>query len=233
MLEVRNLRAGYGALNVLWDVSAAFPAGELSVILGPNGAGKTSLLRAITAVIPVTHGETTLSGVSLAGYSTWEIARRGMVMIPEGRLIFHDMNVEENLLLGAFAPAQRVHARERLEEAYTVFPRLAERRKQQAASLSGGEAQMLAMARGLMSDPDILLIDEPSLGLAPLIVRELFDLLGKIKARGKTLVLVEQNTALALEVADRVYLLRGGKVVLEEAAAQVDSARLHDLYFAR
>jgi branched-chain amino acid transport system ATP-binding protein len=154
-------------------------------------------------------------------------------MIPEGRMIFRDLSVAENLMLGAFPKSRRAEAEERTDAAYALFPRLAERRRQLAGSLSGGEAQMLAMARGLMSNPKILLIDEPSLGLAPVIVHELFALLEKIKDQGRTIVLVEQNTARALAVADDVYVLASGRVVLRAPAREVDLERLHGLYFAR
>jgi len=233
VLEIRDLRAGYGAINVLWDVSLSIAEGRLTSIIGPNGAGKTTLLRAIMGIVPLTQGDISLRGKSLAHVNTWELAELGVAMIPEGRMIFRDLTVEENLLLGAFPKAQRDHAPRRLDQAYSLFPRLAERRTQLAGSLSGGESQMLAMGRGLMSEPEILLIDEPSLGLAPVIVQELFELLRTIKAQGRTIVLVEQNTTLAVDVADRVYLLSSGRIVLDEAAANVDLDVLHELYFSR
>ena len=231
MLELNNVRAGYGAINVLWDVSLAMEAGRLTTIIGPNGAGKTTLLRAIMGLLPVSQGDITLHGKRLSGKPTWDMADAGVAMIPEGRMIFRDMSVEENLIIGAFNKAHRAHVKTRLEAAYEMFPRLRERRAQLAGSLSGGEAQMLAMARGLMSDPKLLIVDEPSLGLAPLVVNELFEILARLKAEGRTIILVEQNTERALAVADHVYLLQGGKVVLSEAAASVTLARLHDLYF--
>ena len=233
MLEIRGLRAGYGALNVLWDVDLAFAPGRLTTIIGPNGAGKTTLLRAIMGQIPVTRGEIELDGRALVGTPTWRMGESGIVMIPEGRMVFRDMSVEENLLLGAYAVRRRVGIAKRIGDAYAMFPRLAERRMQLAGSLSGGEAQMLAMARGLMSEPKLLLIDEPSLGLAPVVVREIFALLARLKAEGRTIVLVEQNTHRAVAIADQVYLLQSGRVVLSQPAADVDLDRLHQLYFAR
>ncbi|HEU5435974.1 MAG TPA: ABC transporter ATP-binding protein, partial [Telluria sp.] len=194
MLELTNVRAGYGAINVLWDVSLSAARGQLTTIIGPNGAGKTTLLRAIMGLVPVTQGAIALDGKALAGKRTWDMADLSVAMIPEGRMVFRDMSVEENLTMGAFPKAQRLHLATRLEEAYVMFPRLRERRKQLAGSLSGGEAQMLAMARGLMSDPKLLIIDEPSLGLAPVMVNELFEILGRLKQGGRTIVLVEQNT---------------------------------------
>jgi branched-chain amino acid transport system ATP-binding protein len=233
MLELKQVRAGYGAINVLWDVSLSAAAGELTTIIGPNGAGKTTLLRAIMGLVPVTQGDIALRGRSLAGTHTWDMAALSVAMIPEGRMTFRDMSVEENLIMGGYPKAHRAHVNARLEDAYAMFPRLKERRKQLAGSLSGGEAQMLAMARGLMSDPKLLIIDEPSLGLAPVVVNELFEILARLKDGERTIVLVEQNTQRAVGVADHVYLMQSGKVVLSQAAAEVDLARLNELYFAR
>ncbi len=233
MLEISNVRAGYGSINVLWDVSLSFGEKQLSTIIGPNGAGKTTLLRAIMGLIPVAQGEITLGGKKLNGTSTWDMMDFGVAMIPEGRMIFRDMKVEENLMMGAFPKQHRARSKANLERAYEMFPRLRERRQQFAGSLSGGEAQMLAMARGLMSDPKILIIDEPSLGLAPVIVHELFAILRRLKEEGRTIILVEQNTNMAIGVADQVYLMQSGKVVLSQPAAEVDLNHLHDLYFAR
>jgi len=233
MLEIRGLTAGYGALDVLRDVDIDIAPGRLTTIIGPNGAGKTTLLRAIMGQIPVTRGEIALDGRALVGTPTWRMGESGIVMIPEGRMVFRDMSVEENLLLGAYAVRRRAGIAKRIADAYAMFPRLAERRMQLAGSLSGGEAQMLAMARGLMSEPKLLLIDEPSLGLAPVVVREIFALLARLKAEGRTIVLVEQNTHRAVAIADQVYLLQSGRVVLSQPAADVDLDRLHQLYFAR
>ena len=233
MLEVDQVRAGYGAINVLWDVSLKAETGKLTTIIGPNGAGKTTLLRAIMGLVPVTSGEIRLNGQRLNGTPTWGMADHGIAMIPEGRMVFRDMSVEENLIMGAFHKSHRPHVKRRLEEAYDMFPRLRERRTQLAGSLSGGEAQMLAMARGLMSDPRLLIIDEPSLGLAPLIVNELFEILARLRGGGRAIILVEQNTERAIGVADHVHLVQSGKVVLAQAAAMIDLQQLHALYFAR
>ena len=233
MLEVDNVRAGYGAINVLWDVTLSVAKGQLTTIIGPNGAGKTTLLRAIMGLLPVSQGGIRYDGKPLNGTSTWDMLGLGMAMIPEGRMIFRDMTVEENLMMGAFPKQHRSGSRQNCEKAYAMFPRLKERRNQLAGTLSGGEAQMLAMGRGLMSDPNLLMIDEPSLGLAPVVVNELFDILGRLKAEGRTIVLVEQNTQKAVAVADHVYLMQSGKVVLSQPAAEVSLERLHDLYFAR
>jgi branched-chain amino acid transport system ATP-binding protein len=233
MLELDRLRAGYGAINVLWDVSMTVEAGKLTTIIGPNGAGKTTLLRAIMGLVPVGGGDIRLNGASLNGTQTWNMADHGVAMIPEGRMVFRDMSVEENLIMGAFHKSHRPHVKARLEQSYEMFPRLRERRAQLAGSLSGGEAQMLAMARGLMSDPRLLIIDEPSLGLAPLVVNELFEILQRLKTGGRTIVLVEQNTERAIGVADHVYLMQSGKVALSQPATTVSLERLHELYFGR
>ena len=233
MLEVDKLRAGYGAINVLWDVSLSVAKGQLTTIIGPNGAGKTTLLRAIMGLVPSSAGSIRLDGKVLNGTPTWKMSDASVTMIPEGRMTFRDMSVEENLIMGAFPKAHRAHMRARLEESYAMFPRLRERRKQLAGSLSGGEAQMLAMARGLMSDPQLLIIDEPSLGLAPLVVHELFEILARLNDGRRTMILVEQNTARAVGVADHVYLMQSGKVALSQQASEVDLDHLHELYFAR
>ncbi|MGR7996208.1 MULTISPECIES: ABC transporter ATP-binding protein [unclassified Xanthobacter] len=231
MLETRNLTSGYGAITVLWDVNLTFREGALTAIVGPNGAGKTTLLRTLTGLLPY-QGEILLGGQPLKG-KTWDLAAQGIVMVPEGRLVFRDMSVEENLYLGAYPERCRADLATNLERMYTFFPRLKERRHQLAGSLSGGEAQMVAMGRGLMAKPRILLIDEPSLGLAPVIVNEVFDIIRKLKGEGTTIILIEQNTRMALSVADDLHLMRSGKVVMSEPAAGVDIDRLHDLYFAR
>lgn len=232
MLEIRNLRAGYGAINVLWDVNLSFAEGQLTTIVGPNGAGKSTLLKTIMGLVAPSQGDIKLRGESLAQSRTWDMSEKGVVLVPEGRLVFRDMSVEENLIMGAFARQKRPAMARNIERAYELFPRLKERRKQLAGSLSGGEAQMVAMARGMMAEPRILLIDEPSLGLAPVIVQEIFNILRRLKEDGVTIVLVEQNTHMALSVADRVYMMRSGRVVLDKPAADIDVAKLHDLYFA-
>jgi len=233
LIEIAGLRAGYGPINVLWGVDLAFEAGRVTTIVGPNGAGKTTLLRALMGLVRPSAGTVLYDGRDIAGARTWDVVERGLVMIPEGRLVFADMSVEDNLKMGAFPRPARAKAKANLERAYRTFPRLAERRRQLAGSLSGGEAQMLAIARGLMEEPRVLLIDEPSLGLSPLMVDDIFTTLHRLKDEGQTMVLVEQNTNRALALADHVHLMRGGTVVLSQPAAEVDLARLHDLYFAR
>ena len=233
MLELDRVRAGYGAINVLWDVSLRARTGQLTAIIGPNGAGKTTLLRAIMGLIPVNGGEIRLDDKRLNGTPTWHMADHGVAMITEDRLIFRDMSVEENLVMGAFHPSHRAHVKARLERSYVMFPRLRERRVQLAGSLSGGEAQMLAMARALMSEPRLLIVDEPSLGLAPVVVNEVFATLERLKADGRTIILVEQNTERAIAIADHVYLMQSGKVALSQPAADVRLDQVNELYFAR
>ena len=233
MLEINNLQAGYGSINVLWDVSIQMPTGGVTAILGPNGAGKTTLLRAIMGIVPVSQGEILLDGKNINRVKTWNMPEIGLSMIPEGRMIFTDMTVEENLIMGAFPKQHRLQINENIDHVYNLFPHLKARKRQIAGSLSGGEAQMLAMGRGLMSAPQTILIDEPSLGLAPVIVQEVFEVLERLKSESRTLVLVEQNTHMALRIADHVHLMQSGKVLLSKPADQIDIDQLHDLYFAR
>lgn len=233
MLEINNLQAGYGSINVLWDVSIQMPAGRVTAILGPNGAGKTTLLRAIMGIVPISQGEILHNGKNINRVKTWNMPEIGLSMIPEGRMIFNDMTVEENLIMGAFPKQHRLQINENIDHVYNLFPHLKARKRQIAGSLSGGEAQMLAMGRGLMSAPQTILIDEPSLGLAPVIVQEVFEVLERLKSETRTIVLVEQNTHMALRIADHVHLMQSGKVLLSKPADQIDIDQLHDLYFAR
>ncbi|WP_448188418.1 ABC transporter ATP-binding protein [Azospirillum sp. sgz301742] len=232
LLEIERLRAGYGAINVLWDVSLSIAPGETTVIVGPNGAGKTTLLRALMGLVSVQAGDIRMDGVSIRNRRTWDSVAAGLVMIPEGRMIFPDMSVEDNLMMGAFPPKCRNNWKANKDMVFDMFPRLKERRGQLAGTLSGGEAQMLAMGRGLMEEPRLCLIDEPSLGLAPVVVDEIFRILTRLKQEGLTIVLVEQNTVRALKIADQVYLMQSGRVALSERGDRVDLDRLHALYFA-
>jgi branched-chain amino acid transport system ATP-binding protein len=232
MLEIQGLRAGYGTINVLWDVSLSAKEHQTTTIIGPNGAGKTTLLRAIMGLVAPTQGEIRIGGRSMLGVPTWDIVEQGIAMVPEGRWIFRDMTVEDNLLMGAFPRNCRANAARNMAMVFDLFPRLKERRRQAAGSLSGGEAQMLAIGRALMEEPRVLLIDEPSLGLAPVMVDEIFAIFARLKEERRTVVLVEQNTHRALAIADQFHLMQGGRVAMSGSAADVDLDRLHALYFA-
>jgi branched-chain amino acid transport system ATP-binding protein len=214
MLRVERVEVSYGNIQALWGVSFDVASGEIVALVGANGAGKTTTLKTLSGLLRPTAGEILLDGARLDRLSTMEIVARGVVHVPEGRKLFPEMTVLDNLLLGAFGRSARPHQRERLEEVYAVFPRLAERRRQIAGTLSGGEQQMVAIGRGLMAGPRVLMLDEPSLGLAPILVEEMFRVIEEINRRGVTVLLVEQNTAHALAVAHRGFVLESGRVVL-------------------
>jgi branched-chain amino acid transport system ATP-binding protein len=214
MLRVERVEVSYGNIQALWGVSFDVASGEIVALVGANGAGKTTTLKTLSGLLRPSVGEIALDGARLDRLSTMEIVARGVVHVPEGRKLFPEMTVLENLLLGAFGRSARPHQRERLEEVYAVFPRLAERRRKIAGTLSGGEQQMVAIGRGLMAGPRVLMLDEPSLGLAPIMVEEMFRVIEEINRRGVTVLLVEQNTAHALAVAHRGFVLESGRVVL-------------------
>jgi branched-chain amino acid transport system ATP-binding protein len=214
MLEVRGLRAGYGAGVVIDGIDLDVAAGEFVVVIGPNGHGKTTLLKAISGLLPARAGSVRFKGEDVTGQRTESIVGRGLVQIPQGDLLFPDMSVQENLLLGGFTLGRSGGRAERLAEVYDIFPRLAERSGQRARTLSGGERRMLALGRGLMARAELLMIDEPSLGLAPVLVDEVYERISRIAASGVTVLLVEENFAHVREVADRVVLIENGSVVL-------------------
>jgi len=214
MLEVENLSVRYGKHVALADVALTLPKGEIAAILGANGAGKTSLLKAVAGIGPATPGaRIRLGGREIGTLPAHEIVEAGLALVPEGRGIFGELTVRENLALGAFARRARAGEAERLARVFALFPRLAERLAQPARTMSGGEQQMVAIGRALMSAPDILLLDEPSLGLSPLICKELFGALRRVRDAGIGILLVEQNAKRALAVADRGYLLENGRIV--------------------
>jgi branched-chain amino acid transport system ATP-binding protein len=221
LLQVRKLHAQYGPTRVLHGIDFDVRQGGITTILGANGAGKTTTLRAICNMVR-THGEITLSGERIDGKPTEDIVRRGVAHVPDGRGTFLHLTVEENLRMGAYTRRDKAQVQQDYERIYGYFPRLRERRRQEAGTLSGGEQQMLAVSRALMLRPRLLLLDEPSFGLAPLIVRELFNILGEInKAEGTSILLVEQNATLALRLADHAYLLETGKVVISGKADDI------------
>ena len=221
MLELTGISAGYGHFTALWDVALRVSAGEAVAVVGPNGAGKTTLLRVISGVIAPRAGSLAFEGTPLTGRAPHEIVARGIAHVPEGRRLFPGLTVAENLKMGAFLPSARSHFRESLERVYTLFPVLAERQAQRAGSLSGGEQQMLAIGRALMSRPKLILLDEPSMGLAPVMVLRLFDLIRRIRAEGYTILVVEQNVRQVLKLVDRAYLLEVGRIRMEGRAAEL------------
>jgi branched-chain amino acid transport system ATP-binding protein len=221
LLEVSDLHAGYGPLAVLHGVGFTVEEGGISTLLGANGAGKTTTLRAVCGMVKP-KGSIKLAGEAIAGRATEDIVRRGVAHVPEGRGTFLDLSAEENLRIGAYTRRDKAGVKQDLERCYHYFPRLRERRHQQAGTLSGGEQQMLAIARALMLRPRLLLLDEPSFGLAPLVVQEIFRIMEVIRREQKVgMLLVEQNASLALEVADHAYLLETGRVVMGGPAEEV------------
>jgi branched-chain amino acid transport system ATP-binding protein len=221
MLEIRDLDAGYGEAQVLWDVALDVRAGEIVAILGANGAGKSTLLAAITGLVRARRGRITFEGEDVTRWSPERIVARGIGHVPQGRRLFGGLSVLDNLLMGAFHRSDGDGVREDLERVFTLFPRLAERRRQLAGKLSGGEQQMCAIGRGLMGRPKLLLVDELSLGLAPIVVEQLLEVLVSLRKRDVTLLVVEQDVQVALETADRAYVLETGRVALSGSAAQI------------
>ena len=216
MLSITNLHAGYGKVEVLHGILLEVPKGKLVTLIGSNGAGKTTTMRAISGMLKPKSGSVTLGGADITGHDSHKIARAGLAHSPEGRRVFASMTVTDNLLLGAFPRFTRARARgdikRDLEKALELFPRLKERQGQLAGTLSGGEQQMLAMARAVMLNPDVILLDEPSMGLAPILVEEVFRIITRLKAEGVTMLLVEQFAAAALNVADYGYVLENGSI---------------------
>ncbi|MCG7503580.1 ABC transporter ATP-binding protein [Mesorhizobium retamae] len=221
MLEVTDLEVAYGDVRALWGVSIHVDAGSVVAIVGANGAGKTTLLKAISGLVPAKRGEIKLSGTSLLGRLPEDIARLGIAHVPEGRGLFRQMTVLENLELGAFQPKARANMKRALEKAYDLFPRLKERTGQKAGSLSGGEQQMLAIARATMSEPSLLILDEPSIGLSPLVVQQMFQLIEALHKQGVTILLVEQNIHQALKIADYAFVLKTGELAMQGTGAEL------------
>ena len=215
LLQVEALAAGYGEVQVLWGLSLAARRGRLTTLVGANGAGKTTTLKALVGTIAPWGGRVVFQGEDVTRLPAHAKAARGLVLVPEGRQLFSAMTVEENLEMGAFSKRAARKFAERLEQVFTLFPRLKERRRQKAGTFSGGEQQMLAIARGLMTDPQILIIDELSLGLAPVVVYQLFGTLKALKDAGLTILLVEQNVRLAFAVSDHVYVIAEGRLFTE------------------
>jgi branched-chain amino acid transport system ATP-binding protein len=221
MLELTQVTAGYGSFTALWDVSLRVTMGEAVAVVGPNGAGKTTLLRVISGLVPPRIGEIAFDGVALAGKRAHEIVAQGIAHVPEGRRIFPALTVADNLKMGAFLPSARRAFEESLARVYALFPVLAERHHQRAGSLSGGEQQMLAIGRALMARPKLVLLDEPSMGLAPVMVLRLFDLIRRVREEGYTILIVEQNVRQVLKLVDRAYLLEVGRIAVEGRADEL------------
>ena len=222
MLEITGISAGYGHFTALWDVALRVRAGEAVAVVGPNGAGKTTLLRVISGVIAPRTGTLVFEGASLTGRPAHEIVAHGIAHVPEGRRLFPALTVAENLKMGAFLPSARRQFADSIERVYTLFPVLKERHRQRAGSLSGGEQQMLAIGRALMSRPKLILLDEPSMGLAPVMVLRLFDLVRRVRAEGYTILVVEQNVRQVLKLVDRAYLLEVGRIRMEGRADELN-----------
>ncbi len=218
ILEVNDLNVYYGAIHAIKNISFEIKKGEIVTLIGANGAGKTSTLHAVSGLLPLKSGEVSLNGVNITGMEAHKLVSQGMAHVPEGRRIFTELTVLENLEMGAYTRNDKDGIKEDLEKMFVLFPRLAERKKQLAGTMSGGEQQMLAIARALMSKPTILLMDEPSMGLAPLLVQEIFKIIERInKEEGVTILLVEQNAHMALSVANRAYVLETGEIIKEGA----------------
>jgi branched-chain amino acid transport system ATP-binding protein len=233
MLEVRDLEVAYGDLQVVWGVSFDVPERSIVAIIGPNGAGKTTTLRALMSLLPAKGGSVRLRGQDITGTRTHEIVERGLVMIPEERATFATMSVAENLELGAYASRARAHREETLAEVLEIFPRLGERQRQVAGTLSGGERQMLAIGKALMARPELLILDEPSLGLAPVIVESTFETIRTIRDRGVSVLMVEQLVEQTLELADHAYILELGRIVGDGSADELmHDSRIRDAYLS-
>lgn len=226
MLEIQNLHVFYGGIHALQGISLSVPDGKVVTLLGANGAGKTTTLRAVMGLVRPKEGQITVDGKSLLGKKPYEIVRLGLSMAPEGRKVFPDLTVMENLLLGAYARTDTSGIQKDLEFVFSLFPRLKERQNQRGGTLSGGEQQMLAVARALMAGPKLLLLDEPSLGLAPVLITEVYRAFQRLREEGRTILLVEQNARAALSLADYGYVLETGRLVAEGPTQELRDSEL-------
>ena len=231
LLELQAVTSGYGEVQILDGVSLDVEAGSITALVGSNGAGKTTLMRAIAGLLPVSAGRILMNGVDIGPLPTHRRIELGLALVPEGRLIFPDFTIEENLRIGAIAPHARPERQRRLEEMYELFPRLRERRGQAGGTLSGGEQQMLALARGMMAGPRLLLLDEPSLGLAPIVVEQLFEVIPRIRETGVTVFIVEQDVRSSLKLADTAYVMENGRIVRNGPAVDLlDDPSIKEAY---
>jgi branched-chain amino acid transport system ATP-binding protein len=230
-LELSGVSAGYGETQVLWDLSLSVEKGQLVALIGANGAGKTTTLRTICGLVRPTTGTIRYNGTVVSGRPVHQIVDRGITLVPEGRQLFPKMTVEENLRAGAYLARAKANKARNLDRVYETFPTLKERRTQVAETMSGGEQQMVAIGRALMQDPELIMFDEPSLGLSPLMVEEIFRVVGRLHAEGLTVFLVEQNVHQTLEVADRCYVLENGRVVQQGSGADLEAdPRVREAY---
>ena len=224
LLKVNDLKVGYGGIQAVKGVSLEVREGELVSLIGSNGAGKTTTMKAITGLLPLGGGHIELAGRTIDGQGPWDLVQQGLAMVPEGRGVFTRMTIVENLQMGAYIRDDNAAIDEDIERVFTTFPRLKERRDQLAGTMSGGEQQMLAMGRALMSRPKVLLLDEPSMGLSPIMVDKIFEVIQEVSAQGVTILLVEQNASRALQIADRGYVMESGLITLSGDAHEM----LHD-----
>ncbi|MBF0371437.1 MAG: ABC transporter ATP-binding protein [Magnetococcales bacterium] len=231
MLRVESIAVHYGDMQAIWEVSFEVLEGEIVVLLGSNGAGKSTIIKTISGLLSPTSGTITLGDIRLDQEPADRIIHHGVVQVPEGRRLFGEMSVEENLIMGSLAPAAKIRRQETMEEVYELFPQLKDRRKQAAGTLSGGEQQMVAVGRGLMALPKILMLDEPSLGLSPLMVNDLFRIIEKINEQGVTVLLVEQNVHHSLAVCHRAYVLENGRNVITGTGLELaENAHIKESY---
>ena len=221
LLEVNGLKVAYGGIQAVKGVSFEVQEGELVSLIGANGAGKTTTLKAVTGLQPVAAGEIKFMGRSIKGQGAWDLVKQGLVMVPEGRGVFARMSIVENLQMGAFVRSDKAEIAADIDKVFGIFPRLKERRNQLAGTMSGGEQQMLAMGRALMARPKVLLLDEPSMGLSPIMVDKIFEVVGNIHQQGTTILLVEQNASRALSLADRGYVMDSGEITMAGEAKQL------------
>jgi branched-chain amino acid transport system ATP-binding protein len=234
LLSVEHLAAGYGAVQVLWDVSLSVPRGQIVTMIGSNGAGKTTTLNAVIGVLKSKSGRIVFKGEDITNLPPHERVKRRISLVPEGRQLWPRMTVEDNLLMGAFPPGMRRGARKGLARVYGLFPRLKERRGQLAGTLSGGEQQMCAVGRGLMTEPELLMLDEPSLGLAPKLVNEIFGHVEQIRKEGVTILLVAQNVSYALQMSETAYLMETGRITLSGSSRSlINNKYIRDAYVGK
>ncbi len=224
LLEIKNIEVYYGVINALKGISFEVNEGEIVTLIGANGAGKTTTMNSIMGFIHPKAGEIIYDGQNIVGVPTHKVMRRGLTQVPEGRRIFAELNVYENLIMGAYTSKDRASVKRDLEEIYTLFPRLGERKTQMAGMLSGGEQQMLAMGRAMMSHPKLLMLDEPSMGLAPILVSQVFEMIKHLNEKGTTILLVEQNAEKALSIADRAYVMENGAITLSGTGAELSAS---------